>query len=134
VSAESDSLIHPDSANEGISLHFACKQPGTGFAVQEVKMDFSLRATFDKRSPEADERLLLDALRGDPALSLVLMKSRPPGVRFGDSGGMVELPKPASRITSRDSRSGRSESSFQFDPDTPPVRQNGAATRGSSSR
>jgi glucose-6-phosphate 1-dehydrogenase len=54
--------------NEGISLSFVCKQPGTRFAVQDVKMDFSYGSTFQQRSPEAYERLLLDALRGDPSL------------------------------------------------------------------
>jgi glucose-6-phosphate 1-dehydrogenase len=57
--------IQPD---EGISLSFACKQPGTEFAVQEVKMDFSYDKAFNRRSPEAYERLLLDALRGDASL------------------------------------------------------------------
>jgi glucose-6-phosphate 1-dehydrogenase len=54
--------------NEGISLSFACKRPGTQFAVQDVNMDFSYDRAFDQRSPEAYERLLLDALRGDPSL------------------------------------------------------------------
>ena len=54
--------------NEGISLSFVYKEPGTRFAVQDVKMDFSAGRTFEKRSPEAYERLLLDALRGDPSL------------------------------------------------------------------
>jgi glucose-6-phosphate 1-dehydrogenase len=54
--------------NEGISLSFACKSPGTRFAVQDVNMDFSYGRTFGQRSPEAYERLLLDALRGDPSL------------------------------------------------------------------
>lgn len=57
--------IQPD---EGISLSIVCKQPGTQFAVQEVKMDFSYGTTFGQRSPEAYERLLLDALRGDASL------------------------------------------------------------------
>jgi glucose-6-phosphate 1-dehydrogenase len=57
--------IQPD---EGISLSFACKAPGTRFAVQDVKMDFSYGTSFGQRSPEAYERLLLDALRGDPSL------------------------------------------------------------------
>jgi glucose-6-phosphate 1-dehydrogenase len=56
--------IQPD---ESISLSFASKQPGTRYAVEEVKMDFSYR-TFSQRSPEAYERLLLDALRGDASL------------------------------------------------------------------
>ena len=54
--------------NEGISLSFACKKPGTRFEVEDVKMDFSYRTSFEERSPEAYERLLLDALRGDASL------------------------------------------------------------------
>jgi len=54
--------------NEGISLSFVCKQPGTKYAVQDVKMDFSYSGSFRQRSPEAYERLLLDALHGDPSL------------------------------------------------------------------
>jgi len=54
--------------NEGMSLSFAAKQPGPKYAVQEVKMDFSYRGSFEQRSPEAYERLLLDALRGDASL------------------------------------------------------------------
>jgi glucose-6-phosphate 1-dehydrogenase len=63
-----NSLIIRIQPNEGISLSFVCKQPGTRFAVQDVKMDFSYGSTFQQRSPEAYERLLLDALRGDPSL------------------------------------------------------------------
>ena len=54
--------------NEGISLSFVCKQPGTKYAVQDVKMDFSYRGSFEQRSPEAYERLLLEALHGDASL------------------------------------------------------------------
>jgi glucose-6-phosphate 1-dehydrogenase len=54
--------------NEGISLSFVCKQPGTKYAVQDVKMDFSYSAGFKQPSPEAYERLLLEALRGDASL------------------------------------------------------------------
>jgi glucose-6-phosphate 1-dehydrogenase len=63
-----NSLIMRIQPDEGISLSFVCKQPGTSFAVQDVKMDFSYGNTFQQRSPEAYERLLLDALRGDPSL------------------------------------------------------------------
>jgi glucose-6-phosphate 1-dehydrogenase len=63
-----NSLVIRIQPNEGISLSFVCKAPGTGFAVQDVKMDFSYGRTFEQRSPEAYERLLLDALRGDPSL------------------------------------------------------------------
>jgi len=54
--------------NEGISLSFVCKQPGTKYAVQDVKMDFSYKGSFEQRSPEAYERLLLEALHGDASL------------------------------------------------------------------
>jgi glucose-6-phosphate 1-dehydrogenase len=63
-----NTLIMRIQPNEGISLSFVCKKPGTEFAVQDVKMDFSYGTTFDHRSPEDYERLLLDALRGDASL------------------------------------------------------------------
>jgi glucose-6-phosphate 1-dehydrogenase len=57
--------IQPD---EGISLSFACKRPGIKIQLDEVHMDFFYGRAFQQRSPEAYERLLLDALRGDPSL------------------------------------------------------------------
>jgi glucose-6-phosphate 1-dehydrogenase len=57
--------IQPD---EGISLSFACKQPGIMIQLVEVDMDFYYGRAFHERSPEAYERLLLDALRGDASL------------------------------------------------------------------
>jgi glucose-6-phosphate 1-dehydrogenase len=57
--------IQPD---EGISLSFACKQPGMKIQLEEVDMDFFYGQAFQQRSPEAYERLLLDALRGDASL------------------------------------------------------------------
>jgi glucose-6-phosphate 1-dehydrogenase len=57
--------IQPD---EGISLSIACKQPGMRILLQEVEMDFFYGEAFQERSPEAYERLLLDALRGDASL------------------------------------------------------------------
>jgi glucose-6-phosphate 1-dehydrogenase len=57
--------IQPD---EGISLSFACKRPGIKVQLEEVHMDFFYGRAFQQRSPEAYERLLLDALRGDASL------------------------------------------------------------------
>ena len=57
--------IQPD---EGISLSFACKQPGMHMQLQSVQMDFFYEQAFAQRSPEAYERLLLDAMRGDASL------------------------------------------------------------------
>jgi len=57
--------IQPD---EGISLSFACKQPGMRIQLEEVNMDFYYGEAFQQRPPEAYERLLLDAIRGDASL------------------------------------------------------------------
>ena len=57
--------IQPD---EGISLRIQAKIPGTSFRIEPVKMDFHYGTTFGKASPEAYERLLLDAMSGDATL------------------------------------------------------------------
>ena len=57
--------IQPD---EGISLRMEAKVPGTSFRIESVKMDFHYGTSFGKASPEAYERLLLDAMAGDPTL------------------------------------------------------------------
>jgi glucose-6-phosphate 1-dehydrogenase len=57
--------LQPD---EGISLSFACKAPGMQIVLDTVQMDFFYQRAFAQRSPEAYERLLLDALRGDASL------------------------------------------------------------------
>ena len=57
--------IQPD---EGISLRMQAKVPGTSFRIESVKMNFHYGTSFGKASPEAYERLLLDAMSGDPTL------------------------------------------------------------------
>ncbi len=57
--------IQPD---EGISLRFLSKQPGTGMRLRPVSMDFHYGASFGTRLPSAYETLLLDALSGDNTL------------------------------------------------------------------
>jgi glucose-6-phosphate 1-dehydrogenase len=57
--------IQPD---EGISLRMDAKVPGTSFRIVPVKMDFHYGTSFGKASPEAYERLLLDAMSGDATL------------------------------------------------------------------
>jgi glucose-6-phosphate 1-dehydrogenase len=57
--------IQPD---EGITLRFGAKVPGQAFRVRSVSMDFFYGAAFLEETPEAYERLLLDALLGDPTL------------------------------------------------------------------
>src|SRR6266480_4435777 len=57
--------IQPD---EGISLRMLAKIPGTSLRIEPVKMDFHYGTSFGNPSPEAYERLLLDAMSGDPTL------------------------------------------------------------------
>lgn len=57
--------IQPD---EGISLCFGAKVPGPTFRVRSVSMDFSYSQAFPGGTAEAYERLLLDAMAGDPML------------------------------------------------------------------
>jgi glucose-6-phosphate 1-dehydrogenase len=57
--------IQPD---EGISLKFGAKLPGQAIQIRPVSMDFQYGTSFGTRSPEAYERLLLDALLGDSTL------------------------------------------------------------------
>ena len=57
--------IQPD---EGITLRFGAKVPGQAFRVRSVSMDFSYGAAFLEETPDAYERLLLDAMVGDPTL------------------------------------------------------------------
>jgi glucose-6-phosphate 1-dehydrogenase len=57
--------IQPD---EGISLRMQAKIPGTSLRIEPVKMDFHYGTSFGKASPEAYERLLLDAMSGDATL------------------------------------------------------------------
>ena len=53
---------------EGISMIFEAKVPGLGYRIQPVKMDFRYEAAFGASAPDAYERLLLDAMLGDPSL------------------------------------------------------------------
>jgi glucose-6-phosphate 1-dehydrogenase len=57
--------IQPD---EGISLRMQAKMPGAALRIEPVKMDFHYGSSFGKASPEAYERLLLDAMCGDSTL------------------------------------------------------------------
>jgi glucose-6-phosphate 1-dehydrogenase len=66
--ARANWLILRIQPNEGIKLSFACKRPGMQLQLEEVTMDFIYGEVFRERSPEAYERLLLDALRGDASL------------------------------------------------------------------
>jgi len=53
---------------EGIHLKFSCKIPGIGFQLRPVRMAFNYKTEFGAYTPEAYERLLLDAIIGDTTL------------------------------------------------------------------
>jgi glucose-6-phosphate 1-dehydrogenase len=57
--------IQPD---EGILLKFDMKEPGAGFNVKNVNMDFHYKDLADIRVPSAYERLLHDVMLGDSTL------------------------------------------------------------------
>jgi glucose-6-phosphate 1-dehydrogenase len=57
--------VQPD---EGVSLSLGAKIPGALLRIRPVNMEFHYGTTFLSQSPEAYERLILDAMRGDASL------------------------------------------------------------------
>jgi glucose-6-phosphate 1-dehydrogenase len=57
--------VQPD---EGVTMRFGSKVPGTQMEIRDVNMDFAYGGTFTEASPEAYERLILDVLLGEPPL------------------------------------------------------------------
>lgn len=57
--------VQPD---EGVTLRFGSKVPGSGMEVRDVSMEFNYGQAFTTSSPEAYERLILDTLLGEPSL------------------------------------------------------------------
>lgn len=55
--------------NEGVKLTIMAKQPGPGgFELKPVSLDLSFEQTFGQRYRDSYERLLIEVLRGNPAL------------------------------------------------------------------
>jgi glucose-6-phosphate 1-dehydrogenase len=57
--------IQPD---EGISIAFGAKRPGTQMRTVTVQANFTYQASFGSKGPVAYETLLLDSMRGDATL------------------------------------------------------------------
>ncbi|MFC5722509.1 glucose-6-phosphate dehydrogenase [Streptomyces gamaensis] len=57
--------VQPD---EGVTMRFGSKVPGTSMEVRDVSMDFAYGESFTESSPEAYERLILDVLLGESNL------------------------------------------------------------------
>jgi glucose-6-phosphate 1-dehydrogenase len=66
--AEPNRLILRIQPDEGISLQFGAKLPGSEPRIKLVDMDFDYHTAFGAEPPEAYERLLLDAMKGDATL------------------------------------------------------------------
>jgi glucose-6-phosphate 1-dehydrogenase len=59
-------MLQPD---EGVKLTMQAKEPGPGnFSLRPVSLDLSFEETFGIRYPDAYERLVIEFLRGNPAL------------------------------------------------------------------
>ncbi len=109
--------VQPD---EGVTMRFGSKVPGSAMEVRDVNMDFAYGESFTEASPEAYERLLLDVLVGDPPLFPrheeveVSWKILDPIEEFWAAGGRPEQypagssgPAGAEELMTRDGRSWR---------------------------
>jgi glucose-6-phosphate 1-dehydrogenase len=63
-----NTLVLTLQPNEGVSLQLGAKIPGTRMRIRPVNMEFQYGTTFLSESPEAYERLIMDAMRGDATL------------------------------------------------------------------
>ena len=61
-------LILTLQPNEGVSLRLGAKIPGSRMVIRPVHMEFLYGTAFLSQSPEAYERLITDAMRGDATL------------------------------------------------------------------
>jgi glucose-6-phosphate 1-dehydrogenase len=67
-SVEPNTMVMHIQPDEGITLEFAAKVPGSPFRVRGVALDFRYRHAFAEKPPEAYERVLGDAFLGDATL------------------------------------------------------------------
>ena len=65
---DSNRLVIQIQPAEGIQLHFYTKVPDAGMQLRMTDLNFRFREKFSGPMPEAYQRLLLDAINGDPSL------------------------------------------------------------------
>lgn len=85
--------VQPD---EGVTVRFGSKVPGTSMEVRDVTMDFAYGESFTESSPEAYERLILDVLLGDANLFPGTRRSSCPGrssTRSSSTGSSTASPR-----------------------------------------
>jgi glucose-6-phosphate 1-dehydrogenase len=68
VGVQPNQLVLTMQPNEGVSLSLGAKIPGTRMRIRPVNMEFLYGTSFMSQSPEAYERLIMDAMRGDATL------------------------------------------------------------------
>jgi len=68
VGVRPNQLVLTVQPNEGVSISMGAKVPGTRMSIRPVNMEFLYGTTFMSQSPEAYERLITDAMRGDATL------------------------------------------------------------------
>jgi len=68
VGVQPNQIVLTMQPNEGVSISLAAKIPGTRMRIRPVNMEFLYGTAFLSQSPEAYERLILDAMRGDATL------------------------------------------------------------------
>ena len=68
VGVRPNTLVLAVQPNEGVSLQLGAKIPGTRMSIRPVNMEFQYGTSFLSQSPEAYERLIMDAMRGDATL------------------------------------------------------------------
>jgi glucose-6-phosphate 1-dehydrogenase len=68
VGVQPNQLVLTVQPNEGVSLSLGAKIPGTRMRIRPVNMEFLYGTSFLSQSPEAYERLIMDAMRGDATL------------------------------------------------------------------
>jgi glucose-6-phosphate 1-dehydrogenase len=68
VGVQPNELILTMQPNEGVALQLGAKIPGSRMRIRPVNMEFLYGTAFMSQSPEAYERLILDAMRGDATL------------------------------------------------------------------
>lgn len=68
VGVKPNVLVLTMQPNEGVSLSLGAKIPGSRMRIRPVNMEFQYGTAFMSQSPEAYERLITDAMRGDAML------------------------------------------------------------------
>jgi glucose-6-phosphate 1-dehydrogenase len=68
VGIQANQLVFTLQPDEGVSVSIGAKIPGTRMRIRPVNMEFRYGTSFLSESPEAYERLILDAMRGDATL------------------------------------------------------------------